>query len=663
MGSDAAVVGRSVTLNGLAFTVVGIVAQGFADLARIEGPMPDVWLPTAAAPGVLGQGPLTDVYRIYWGVARLRPGVTVEEARAELAGVAGRMAVARPATHRGYELKAEPLRDRLRGPFAQPVLLLAGGALLLLLMGCANAANLLLARLADRRREMAVRRALGASEVMLLRQLLMESLLLAGLGGTIGAILAIAATSALRLWLQENVSSFVDVVVDGPVLAVSALLSLATAVAFGLAPALAARTGSLHAGAMAGARGSEGRAPARRLLVAAQVGLSVVLLVGAGLMTRSLHALTTVDLGYRPADLITVRLDLGARRYAAPETRVRFAEGLVERAAGSPDIASTTVWGPSLLGTATWVINLLPAERPADTPGAFTMAFRHSVNPGALQNLGIPLLAGREFGPADTATTPLVAIVSETVAREFWPGGDAVGRQMKRQDPSLPPFTVVGVARDARHRQRYSLGDIAQGFGPGGLGPQRDVYVPYAQRANTALTLAVRARTTPARAADELRRIVASLDPDLPLIGVRTLEARLSDQDTAPAALAGLLGAYAALALLLTALGLYGVLAHSVTQRTREIGIRMALGAARRSILGLVLREGLGMTLAGAAAGAIGALGAARLVRSLLFGVAPYDPWTLAGVVALLAAASAAAMLVPLRRATRVDPVVALRCD
>ena len=234
---------------------------------------------------------------------------------------------------------------------------------------------------------------------------------------------------------------------------------------------------------------------------------------------------------------------------------------------------------------------------------------------------------------------------------------------MRRQDPSLPPITVVGVAADARHRQRYSLGDIAQGFGPGGLGPQRDVYVPYAQRANTSLTLAVRARHTPARAADELRTIVASLDPDLPLIGVRTLEDRLSEQDTAPAALAGLLGAYAALALLLTALGLYGVLAHSVAERTREIGIRMALGAARRSILGLVLREGLGMTLAGAAAGVVVAVGLGRLVRSLLFGIAPHDPWTIAGVVALLAGVSAAAMLTPLRRAIRVDPVIALRQD
>jgi putative ABC transport system permease protein len=663
MGSDGGVVGRSVTLNGLAFTVVGIVAQGFADLARIEGPMPDVWLPATTAPALLGQPPLTDVYRIYFGIARLRPGVTVAEARAELAGVARRLAVARPSTHRGYELRAEPLGDRLRGPFAQPVLLLAGGALLLLLMGCANTANLLLARLADRRREMAVRRALGASEAMLLRQLLTEALLLAALGGAVGALLAIAATSALRLWLQENVSSFVDVVVDGPVLAVCALLSLATALMFGLAPAVAARTGSLHAGAMAGARGSEGRGQARRLLVAAQVGLSVVLLVGAGLMTRSLHALTTVDLGFRPAKLITARLDLGARRYAVPDSRVRFAEGLIDRAGSSPDIESTTLWGPSLLGNATWVVNLLPAERPADAPGAFTMAFRHSVNPGALRDLGIPLVAGREIEAADTASTPLVAVVSASLAREFWPGGDAVGRQMRRQDASLPPITVVGVAADARHRQRYSLGDIAEGFGPGGLGPQRDVYLPYAQRPNTSLTLAVRARTTPARAADEMRRIVASLDPDLPLIGVRTLEERLAEQDTAPAALAGLLATYGALALLLTALGLYGVLAHSVAQRTREIGIRMALGAARRSILGLVLREGLGMTLAGAAAGVVGALGAARLVRSLLFGIAPYDPWTVAGVVILLAAVSTAAMLAPLRRATRVDPIVALRCD
>jgi len=305
----------------------------------------------------------------------------------------------------------------------------------------------------------------------------------------------------------------------------------------------------------------------------------------------------------------------------------------------------------------------VPAERTVESPGAYTMAFRHSVNPGGLANLGIPLRAGRDFGPHDVAGTPLVAIVSESFARELWPAGDAVGKQMKRQDPSLPPITIVGIAGDARHRQRYSLGDIAEGFGPGGLGPQRDVYLPYAQRPNPSLTLAVRARTDTARATQALRRVVASLDKDLPLTDVRTLDDRLAAQDVAPTALTGLLGAYAAVALLLTSLGLYGVLAHSVVQRTREIGIRMALGAQRGAILRLVFREGLGMTLAGASAGLLGALAGTRLMRSLLFGVTPSDPWTMAAVIAILVGVAVLAMLSPVRRATRVDPVVALRTE
>ena len=663
-GGDRSVVDRVVHLNGLSFTVVGVVADGFTDLAALEGPMPDVWLPTTMAESVLGQPPLTDTYRIYWGLARLREGASLAEAQADLTRVAQRMAAARPASHRGYELKVQPLTARLRGALAQPTMLLGAGALLILIMGCANAANLLLARTADRRRELAVRRALGASETMLLRQLLVEALCLAGLGGILGVACAIAATSALRTWLIENVSPFVDLRVDGPTLAGAAALCFGTAVAFGLAPALAARGRSLGAGAAAGARGSEdGRTRGRRALVAAQVGLSVVLLVCAGLMVRSLHALTTVGLGFRTQDLVTLRLDLGARRYAAPDARTRFTAALLEKAQAEPDIETTTLWGPSLLGHATWVLTVVPAERTVESPGAYTMAFRHSVNPGGLANLGIPLRAGRDFGPQDVAGTPLVAIVSESFARELWPAGDAVGKQMKRQDPSLPPITIVGIAGDARHRQRYSLGDIAEGFGPGGLGPQRDVYLPYAQRPNPSLTLAVRARTDTARATQALRRVVASLDKDLPLTDVRTLDDRLAAQDVAPTALTGLLGAYAAVALLLTSLGLYGVLAHSVVQRTREIGIRMALGAQRGAILRLVFREGLGMTLAGAAAGLLGALAGTRLMRSLLFGVTPSDPWTMATVIAILVGVAVLAMLSPVRRATRVDPVVALRTE
>jgi predicted permease len=663
-GGEPAVVDRAVHLNGLAFTVVGVVADGFKDLAALEGPMPDVWLPTTMAESVLGQPPLTDAYRIYWGLARLRPGASLADARRDLAGVAQRMAAARPATHRGYQLEAQPLTDRLRGPLAQPTMLLAGGALLILVMGCANAANLLLARTADRRREIAIRRALGASETMLLRQLLVEALCLAGLGGILGVACAAAATRALRAWLFENVSPFVDLRLDGPTLAGAAALCLGTAALFGLAPALAARGRGVSAGAAAGARGSEdGRTLGRRLLVAAQVGLSVVLLAGAGLMARSLHALTTIGLGFPTHDLVTLRLDLGARRYSAPEARTRFTATLLEKARSEPDIATTTLWGPSLLGNATWVLTVVPAERTVEAAGAYAMAFRHSVNPGGLANLGIPLRAGRDFGPQDAAGTPLVAIVSDSFARELWPQGDAVGRQMKRQDPRLPPITVVGIASDARHRQRYSLGDIAEGFGPGGLGPQRDVYLPYAQRPNTSLTLAVRARTDTARATDGLRRVVASLDKDLPLTDVRTLDDRLAAQDVAPAALTGLLGAYAAVAVLLTALGLYGVLAHSVAQRTREIGIRMALGAQRSAILRLVFREGLGLTLLGASGGLLGALAGTRLMRALLFGVAPGDPWTLAAVIAILVGVAVLAMLWPVRRATRVDPVVALRTE
>ncbi|MGE0453990.1 MAG: ABC transporter permease [Vicinamibacteria bacterium] len=663
-GADASVVGRSLELNGSPFTVIGILAPGFRDIGAVEGPAPEIWLPTTVAPALLGQPRLDEAYRIYWGIARLKPGVSLAQAREDVAATASRMERERPASHRGYRLELQPLATRLRGAFGRPALLLLAGAGLILLIACANVANLLLARMTGRRRELALRAALGASRTRISRQLFAECGLLAVSGGGLGVLIAGGSSVALSSFVRSRVSPFLDVGLDLRVLALSIGLILLATLLFGLAPAREAARVDLREGLGAGARSASPRQQATsRALVVAEVAFALVLLAAAGLMLRSVQRLTETPLGFRTADLLTFRMDLSGARYADAAARNRLAEAFVERANAVPGVASTTLWGPSMLSRATWVMSLLPIERPAPGPEAFTMVFFHTTNPGGLANLGIPLLRGRDFAPSDAASSPLVAIVSQTLARELWPGEDPVGRQLRRSNPSLPQLTVIGVAGDARHRQRYHLGDIAEGLAPSGLGPQRDLYVAYAQRPGASLSLAVRLRPGAAGVAGALRAAAASLDPGLALGDLRLLDERLREQESAPASLAGLLSAYAALALLLAALGVAGVLAHAVGQRTREIGVRMALGARPRDVRRMVLLQGLRLTSLGLVVGLAAALAATRLMSRLLFDVAPGDPVTLAGVAALLLLVAAAALAVPVRRATAVDPLVALRAD
>ncbi len=661
-GADPGLVGRTIVLNRAAYTVVGIVDQRFADLAAAEVPMPDLWLPTSMAESLLGQAPLSNVYRIFWGLGRLRPGVSVAQAQADLDAIAARLAEERPQTHMGSHLQTVPLVQYLRGPFRSATRLLAAGALLVLLIGCANVANLLLLRTADRRAEFAIRRSLGASDGALFRQLLAEALWFAALGGVLGALLAFGATTVLRAWVQQHVSAYLDVALDRSALAAALLLSLLTAAVFGVAPALAARRARMREDAVGrGAVGGGQRL--RRALVCAEVAFAALLLVGAGLMLRSFREMTGSGLGFATGNLLTFRLELTTERYREEAARARFAEALQEKFASVPGIATTTLWGPSLLGRATWIIMLSPFERSGERPEDFVMIFRHSVNPGALGNLGIRIVRGRDLSADDRAGSPLVAVVSESVAAELWPGQDPVGRQVKRQLRDLPPITVVGVAADARQRERYSLADIAQGFPPGGSGPQRDIYFPYAQRPNVSLTAALRTQLPPAALVAPLRAAVRSLDPDLPLADIAALDERLAAQDVAPRSLATLLGAYAAVAVLLAALGIYGVLAHSVTRRRREIGVRMSLGADARAIFAMVLREGLGITAAGLVLGLGTALGATRMMRSLLFEVSHLDPATFASVGALLVVIAALAVIGPARRASSIDPQAALRSE
>ncbi len=387
-----------------------------------------------------------------------------------------------------------------------------------------------------------------------------------------------------------------------------------------------------------------------------------MLLAGAGLLLKSLQRLTTLSLGYDTSNLLTVRLDLRAARYAQPEARGRFARELLRTAEALPGARSATLWGPSMLGNAVWTSEAVPEGRDIKDPKSVWEVNRHSTNPGGLGNLGIHLLRGRDISWQDTAASPLVAVVSESVAKTFWPGADPIGKRFYTIDGGAW-LTVVGVAADARHSQRFVMSDAALGLPPAGLGPQLDDYLPYPQKPNQALVLAVRTASGGAAVAGALRTAIRTLDPALPVYDVATLDDRLAEQNKPSRALTTITGVYAVLALFLAAFGLFAILAHTVRRRTQEIGVRMALGAAPGRVLSMVVGQGLLLALAGVAPGLCGAFLLSRLVRSLLFGVDAADPWVYAGTALLLLAVAALASWVPARRAMRIDPLLALRGD
>jgi len=663
----ADIVGRTIRFNQQPFTVVGVAAESFRDApAEHEDPEPvDAWVPLGRAHSLTAMSGATDrVGAIIWGVGHLKAGVSIEAANADLAAIAGRLAREHPTSDAGYSLVARPLRDQLIGEFYSPVWLLIAGAGFILLIGCANGANLLLSRLLARRREFAVRAALGASARRLAQQLLVENLLLTFVAGAVGLVAAVWGVAALQLWAARHLPVVVQMHVDGWMLVVSTIVSTLTGLLFALGPAISGtRVDVRDALAQGGRQGDRvGRRAAAKALVVAEVALAMGLLVGAGLLLKSLHRLTSTNLGFDTANLLTLRMDLRSARYQTPADRARFGRILEETIRGVPAVTSVTLWGPSMLGRATWVMDGVPEGRDrADQRNILTFE-RHSVNPGGLANLGIALLRGRDFTEHDAVDAPMVAIISQSLAYTWWPGEDAIGKRFFRPtDPA--PMTVIGIAADARHRQRFTLADAAIGIPPAGLGPQRDAYFAYSQRPNAALVVAVRTSGDPGAVTQALRKAVIAIDPAMPVYDIALLDTRLADQDRASRVLTLVTVAYAALALFLAAFGLFGVLAHAVRGRTQEIGIRMALGGLPRDVLAMVLREGLGLAGVGLVCGLIAAAVLSRLMSGLLFGVSPNDPGVYVGIAIVLIAIATAACWIPARRATRVDPLVALRYE
>jgi putative ABC transport system permease protein len=630
--ADPGVIGRVVRANGLAFTVVGVMPPAF----RFPGEA-EIWMPMGFAPEDLK----SRNNHVIWGVGRLKPDVTSQQALAEMDLIMTRL---HPDNWRGRVVSFE---DHYVGDVRVALGVLFGAAGCLLLIACVNVANLLLARGAVREREMSVRTSLGATRGRIVRQLLTETTLLSILGGALGVAVALGVIGLVRRWPWPGIMRLEETSLDFPALVVAMVVSIGTGVLCGLSPALRLSRTGLHDALKAGGRvaGTRERTRIGNALVVAEVALAVVLLVGAGLLLRSLWRLLDVPLGFNPQNVLAVSINLPRTIYVEPFQQVQFAEGLLERLKSTPGVEAVGVSSAFPL-TAVTDVGIRLDARPALLSGTTANYFR--VTPGYLRALQIPLIRGRLITNQDTATSPPVALINETMARRFFPDEDPIG---KRMDISGPTYLreIVGI-----------VGDIKQESLRTPTPPQ--VYEPFAQKPGFAMHVLLRA-ADPRRFAETVRHEVRAIDNAQPISQARLMDEVVAGSLTRDRFSVFILGAFAGLALILAAVGLYGLVAYFVTQRTHEIGVRMALGADPQGIQRLVVVQSLRVVLIGVGLGLVGAVVVSGILRSLLYEVEPRDPMTLAGVTILLFAVALAASFIPARRAARVDPVLALRAE
>jgi putative ABC transport system permease protein len=653
-GSDPALVGRSITMNGAAFTVVGIAPAGFQyPDSKIE-----VWVPLAFSPG--GGGDRES--RFLRVIGRLKPGVTLDGARLEMEGIARRLEQTY-VENQGVGVLIIPFRSDLVGDVSTSLWILQGAVAFVLLIACANVANLLLARSSSRRKEIALRSALGAGRKRLVRQLLTESLLLALAGGALGTLLAAWGLNLLQALVPEDLPRVDQIALDGNVLAFTAGLSLLTGVLFGLLPARRATRVELVDSLKEGGRQMHAGRRNRRtlkLLVVSEVALSLVLMVGAGLLTNSLLRLRAVKPGFNPENLLTVQLSLPVSKYPDAAKKGEFFRQALSGIGSIPGVLHAGATNDLPLGSTefnryyqmTEAEGRKSATRPEQEPPVAVF----EVTPGYFSAMETPLLKGRPFGEQDEAGTPAVAIVNEAYLKRYLPEGEPLGRRIRLGSPEswYPWMTVVGVVGEATLER---LGQF----------PFPMVYTPHLQGTaigtTSTMILAVRTGGDSPGLAAAIRAQVHRIDPDQPLGEFRTMSSLVNHSLVEPRFQTVLLALFACLALVLAAIGIYGVIGYSVKARTCEIGIRVALGARPGDVLKMVLQEGAALIVAGVGAGAAGALAVARLLSKFLFGVTATDPLTFVMVSLLLAGVGLLACYLPARRASRVDPMVALRFE
>ncbi len=648
-GGDPGILGRSLTLDGQPRTVVGVLPPGFAlGLERGRGER-DVYAPKAISERetfLRGDG--------WWRVvARLRPDVTPAAAQVEMDAVAARLAADHPRANAGVGARVIPLHARQVEAVRPALLLLLGGVVLVLLIACVNVANLMLARGARRAQEFTIRAAVGGGRGRLLRQLLTESLVLAALGGAGGVALTAYALDAVVALMPADVPRLAEVTVNGRILGFAAGLVLATAAAFGLAPARRMLRRDVAGLLRAQRAGASGAQRMRRLLVAAEVALALVLLAGAGLLLQSFARLVAVDIGFAPGNTAVLQVFAWDRQTDAG-ARVNFFRRTLENVRAVPGVAAAGAVSSFPLGLADVTIEtpFTIRGRPAPPPGEEPAAAVSQVTPGYFEALRVPLRAGRRFERRDDAERPRVAVINETLARRHWPDTDPLRRRL-----------TVGASGAAFEAEIVGVVGATR---PGGFdsGRRPEIFVPHAQGgASGSMTYVVRTAGDPAASLPAIQNAVWAVDPLQSFYSVATVEQLLSDTLAARRFTTGLLAAFALAALTLAGLGVYGVIAVATAGRTREFGLRLALGARPGAVVTMVVRDALGLAAAGVALGAAAALWTSRLLASLLFEVTPADPLTLAAVSLLLLAAAASAAWLPARRAARVSPLAALRAE
>jgi putative ABC transport system permease protein len=646
-GGDSAIVGKSLTLNGESYIVVGVMP------ARFQYPSSDdqAWVPIA-----LTQQEAGNRGRHYLQVlARLKPGVSLVQAQSEMSTIAARLQQQYPEQNAELGAVVQPLHEHLVGDIKPALLVLLGAVGLVLLIACANVANLLLARAAVRQKEIAVRVALGARRWRLIRQFLTESVLLSTLGGLVGLAIAYGGLVVLKAFIPENISQAREISIDLKVLGFTFLVSVLTGLIFGLAPAVQAarfnQIETLKEGGRDAATGGGKRL--RSLLVTAEVAISLVLLIGAGLLINSFLRLRNVDPGFRADNLLTMKIVLPEPKYEEMERRTAFYTDLIGRVQSLAGVRSAAVTTNLPLYRQGNSISISIEGRPAPPPGQELIVVTRIVSPGYFDTMSIPLLRGRQVSTQDTETTPNVVVISETMARRFWPGEDAVGKHIAAGRVRTPEdwIQVVGVVKDVRQFELNAE-------------PKPQMYLSYRQAGFfEPRDLVVKTDVDPASMAATVRKAVWEIDKDQPVSNIRTMEEILADSIARQRFSMLLLAIFAAVALVLAAVGIYGVMSYSVAQRTREIGIRMALGAQTGTVLKLAIGYGMKLVIAGIVIGLIAAFALTRVMSTLLFGVTATDPTTFTLISLLLIAVAVLASYVPARRATRVNPIIALRYE
>ncbi|HEX9763665.1 MAG TPA: ABC transporter permease [Candidatus Acidoferrales bacterium] len=652
--ADPGVIGRAIGLNGKPYTVIGVMPPRFEfPQVNYSG---DLWVPFTDDLAALR----ADRSLSPWGVmlGRLRPGVSQAEAQAEVDAYFRKLEQDFPESNTGLGARLIPLQGFMSLSLRPGLYALLAAVGLVLLIVCANVANLLLARGMTRHKEIAIRAALGAGRWRITRQLLAESLLLSLVGGVGGALLAVWAFDLYRGALPPIVHittpSLLDVGLDLTALGLTVLLAVLAGTLSGIAPALQSGRVDLRDSLKEGGWSSAAEGPRRlrSLLVIGEVALSLVLLVSAGLLIRTYARLAKASPGFNPRNVLTMEIALSGAKYEQPESRARFYEHLLERLAALPDVRAAALVNRVPMSTANTTTGFLIEGRPEPAPGEVPGAYYRTVSADYFRTLEIPVLRGRGFGTEDTTAGVPVAIVNQAAVRQYWPGGDPIGQRIRigGSDSQEPWRVIVGVVGNVHH---WSLSQA----------PEAEVYMPHPQAPDGRVNLIVRTAGEPLALVPSVRAAVRSLEPDQPVYGVEALPDMLARSYLPQSMAMSLMGIFAVMALVLAMVGLYGLIAFNVTQRTHEIGVRMALGARPRDVLRLVIAGGMKLALIGAGVGLLGAAGAAQVIRGLLYQTSAADPVTFVGVPALLLLVALVASWIPARRATRVDPMVALRYE